>query len=129
MGLLLLSCKKHKCPVQVQSVSHKTAKRNYEQQIEGLIVRTTTDLTFGFIYCRSTPTEPEINAINDHFKECDILMGDLNLSHRISSDQRKLETLCKGAKVNALKEITRSISFNHSGFGEGSHHKLNETIE
>ena len=39
-------------------------------------------------------------------------MGDLNLSHRIPNDQKKVTSLCQGTKVSALKEITRSISGN-----------------
>ena len=39
-------------------------------------------------------------------------MGDLNLSHRIESDHKKVMSLCQETKVNALKEITRSISSN-----------------
>ena len=72
----------------------------------------TNALTFGFIYCRTTPTDSEIVSINKHFKECNVLMGDLNLSQRIPIDQEKVISLCQETKVNALKEITRSISGN-----------------
>ena len=72
----------------------------------------TNGLDFGFICCRSTPNDPEIKAINKHFNECNLLMGDFNLSHRIPQDQEKVKNLCQQSKVNALKEITRSISIN-----------------
>ena len=39
-------------------------------------------------------------------------MGDLNLSHRVTQDQDKLNALCQDSKFSALKEITRSISKN-----------------
>ena len=67
---------------------------------------------FGFIYCRSTPTNPEITAICRDFNPCDILMGDFNLSHRSTDDKTKVTRLCQDNKINALKEITRSVSNN-----------------
>ena len=39
-------------------------------------------------------------------------MGDFNLSHRVKEDQQKIKDLCQESMVNALKEITRSISNN-----------------
>ena len=86
MGLLLISNKKSKFPSQVENICHKSAKRNGQNQIEGLIVKISSGLTFGFLYCRSTPTELEIVSINKYFMECTVLMGDLNLSHRIQND-------------------------------------------
>ena len=112
MGLLLLSGKKSKLPTQVENICHKTAKRNGQNQIEGLIVRISNGLTFGFIYCRSAPTELEIVSINRYFIDCNVFMGDLNLSHRIQNDQQKIVSLCQETKVNVLKEITRSVSWN-----------------
>ena len=67
---------------------------------------------FGFVYCRSTPTNPEIKAMCKFFDGCDILMGDFNLSHRCKEDQEKVIKLCQGNKINALKEVTRAISNN-----------------
>ena len=69
-------------------------------------------MTLGFIYSRSTPTDPEIKSINKHFGECTLLMGDFNLSHRLPKDQLKVKALCQETKVDALNEITRSISNN-----------------
>jgi hypothetical protein len=67
---------------------------------------------FGFVYCRSTPNTKEIKAMCNFFHECNILMGDFNLSHKSSEDQAKNSKLCDGQKINALKEITRSMSGN-----------------
>ena len=39
-------------------------------------------------------------------------MGDLNLSHRNLEDQQKIVELCQEEKINALHEITRSLSNN-----------------
>ena len=75
-------------------------------------MRLTNGLKFGFIYCRSTPTDSEIKPINKYFNECNVLMGDFNLSHRIPNDQKKVINLCHEKKVSALSEITRSISNN-----------------
>ena len=112
MGLLLLTSKKSKFHDQIQSVTHQTAKREDNLQIQGVIVRMVNGLICGFIYCRSTPTEAEIKAINKSFSECNLLMGDFNLSHRIFNDQQKIIGLCKKSKVSVLSEITRSISNN-----------------
>ena len=111
MGLLLLASRASKFNGKVL-ITHQTAKRNGSLQIEGIIIRLKYDLKFGFVYCKSTPTNPEIKAINKYFNECNILMGDLNLSHRIKQDQEKIEILCHQSRFSALKEITRSISNN-----------------
>ena len=76
------------------TVTYQTAKREGSLQMEGLIVRT-ENLTFGFVYCRSTPSSSEVKAIKKYFGECNILMGDLNLSHRIHKDQEKVKDLCQ----------------------------------
>ena len=81
-------------------------------QIEGIILRLECNLIIGFLYCRSTPNDSEIKALKKHFGECDVLMGDLNLSHRVLKDQEKLTQLCDDSKVSVLHEITRSISRN-----------------
>ena len=112
MGLMFLTSKKSAIIEQVQSVTHQTLKRVNSLQVQGLIVRLTNGDNYGFVYCRTTPINPEIKAICKHFDECHILMGDFNLSHRIIEDQAKIENLCQGNKVNALKEITRSMSNN-----------------
>ena len=112
MGLLLLSSKKSNIIDQIQTITHQTTKREGQLQIQGLIVRLKNFMKLGFLYSRSTPTDPEIKAINKHFAECTLLMGDFNLSHRISKDQLKIKALCQGTKISALTEITRSISNN-----------------
>ena len=111
MGLILLSSRTSKFNGQV-SITHQTAKRDGHLQIEGIIMRLKCDLKFGFVYCRSSPTFSEIKAINRYFEECNVLMGDFNLSHRDKQDQNKITTLCQQSKFSALKEITRSISQN-----------------
>ena len=81
--------------------------------MQGLTIELVSGHKFGFIYCRTSPNLSEIEAICKQFEECDILMGDLNLSHRIAEDKKKLERLLlQGKKFNSLQEITRSISDN-----------------
>ena len=111
MGLLLLKSKESKLIGQV-TISYKTAKRNEDTQIEGLIVKLENGINIGFLYCRSTPTIKEIEGITKNFEECNLLIGDLNLSHRIESDKEKLIRLCNNTKMNILHEITRSVSNN-----------------
>ena len=112
MGLLLLFSKKSGYCNQLLSLTIQTLKRADSLQIQGLIVRMMNGLKLGFIYCRSTPTEQEIRAINKSFCECNIIMGDFNLSHRINADKEKLKSLCQNDKVSILREITRSQSNN-----------------
>ena len=111
MGLLLLKSKKSKFSGKI-SITYQTAKREDKLQIEGLIVNAREDLILGFVYCRSTPNESEIKAMNKYFGMCNVLMGDFNLSHRIARDQAKIVTLCQSKKVSCLKEITRALSNN-----------------
>jgi len=66
-------------------ISHSAAKREGKLQIEALIVKLGNGITIGFVYCRTTPTNAEIDALKKLFSGCDILMGDLNISQRISS--------------------------------------------
>ena len=112
MGLILLTSKKSSINDQIQSITYQSVSRQKKLQIQGLIVRLIKGINFGFVYCRSTPSNQEIKAIYTDFKECNIVMGDFNLSHRISEDQRKIVELCQQQKVNALNEITRSLSNN-----------------
>ena len=111
MGLMLLSSRGSKFNGQV-SITHQTAKRDESFQIEGIVLRLKPNLNIGFVYCRSSPTHQEIKAINKYFEECNILMGDFNLSHRVIQDQEKVKNLCQQTKFSALNEITRAVSNN-----------------
>ena len=50
--------------------------------------------------------------MNKHFQECNVLMGDFNLTFKKEGEQRKIDSLCKSDKYMALKEITRIQSNN-----------------
>ena len=69
MGLILLTNKNSNIQDQFQSVTYLPAKRNDKLQIQGLVVRLTNGIKFGFIYCRSSPTNPDILKINKHFSD------------------------------------------------------------
>ena len=112
MGMMLLVSKKSKVANFMKDITHQTAKREDNLQIQGLVVRMNGWGCYGFIYCRTTPTNGEVKGINKYFKECDVLMGDLNLSNQNLTDQEKLSILCQNNKVSLLDEITRSISNN-----------------
>ena len=116
MGLMLLTSKKSSIQNYFKSVTHLPALRNNKLQIQGLIVRLTNGFNFGFIYCRSSPNNPEIKAIRKYFGECNFLMGDFNLSHRIKGDRLKIKNLCEETKISILQEITRTISINQLDF-------------
>ena len=112
MGMLLLSNRRSNVVDKIHNITHQTAERENNLQVQGLIVRMTTGISFGFVYSRSTPNNPEIKAICKYFAECNVLMGDFNLSHKNQDDQLKVVKLCQGKKFSALKEITRSMSNN-----------------
>ena len=111
MGLLLLTPRKNMFK-KVEGVSHHTSKRDGSVQIQGVIVRLKCGLSLGFIYCRSSPTNEEIEHIKKVYSGCISLMGDFNLSHRISSQSAKLRTICGKSKISILHEITRAMSYN-----------------
>ena len=110
MGLLLMSSKG--TLNQIVNISHHSIVDEGSLQIQGLKVRLASNTSVGAIYCRRTPTTNDIQKINEVFGDCDILMGDFNLSHRIDNHQKKLKKLCDYGKQSTLKEITRSISNN-----------------
>ena len=58
-------------------------------QIEALLVKVDDGLQIGFIYCRTKPTNEEINAIKKLFSKSHIIMGDINLSHKDEEDKSK----------------------------------------
>ena len=109
---MLLTSKTSSIDDQIRSVKHQSSSREKKLQIQGLVIRLIHGTILGFIYCRSTPSNSEIEAICKDFEKCNILMGDFNLSHRVSEDQQKILKLCQKKKSNALNEITRSLSNN-----------------
>ena len=112
MGLLILSSKKSMISDQIRNITHQVVERNGNLQIQGLIVSLISGFDLRFIYCRSSPNNPEIKAINKYFDGCTALLGDFNLSHRNDQDKQKIMALCNETKVSALREITRAISNN-----------------
>ena len=88
MGLLLLISKKSNISGSL-SITYQTAKRGDHVQIEGIIVKDVEELILGFIYCRSTPTDAEIKAINKYFGECNVLLGDFNLAIELQVIKQK----------------------------------------
>ena len=107
---MLLSGKNNR--YKVIDVIHRTAMRKNILQIQGIILKLSCAITLGFIYCKSTPTATEAKAIKIVFEECDALLGDLNLSHRVKDDVEKMKIICDDSKSSILNDITRSISNN-----------------
>ena len=114
MGLLILASKcinNRKRPM-INNVLCQTANRNDKLQIQGLTIKINDSLNVGFLYCRTKPTDKEVQAIIKYFQECQVLFGDLNLSIKDSADLKKLKCLCNKQKEIALKETTRILSNN-----------------
>ena len=112
MGLILLSSNNSLIKDQLKSVRYQTARRDDSLQIQGLLVRLLKPLSIGFVYCRTTPNEREIRGIKKYFGECQTIMGDFNLSPKLTKDLKKLNVLCGNEKMIHLKEITRRLSDN-----------------
>ena len=112
MGLLLLTSNNNDSRLKIEHVEEFNVKRKGSLQCQGILVRLKDGLRLGFIYCRSTPNNQEVEQIKKYFAECDVLMGDLNLSHKIEEEKGKIRKLCEPRKFSALTEITRSASNN-----------------
>lgn len=112
MGILALTSKRSKVTKLLENASYDILKRNTHAQIEALVIAMKNNDKYGFVYCRSKPTYPEIRAMCKYFEDCKILMGDLNLSNRCSDDQEKLLKLCGLKKISFLQEITHSSNIN-----------------
>ena len=112
MGLLLLTPKDLNMRSKMASVSYQCAQRDKDLQIQGIVVKMKSGLSVGFLYCRSTPNNPEIKAINKYFEDCQFLLGDFNLSTKILQDNKKIKQLCGSKKFLVLEETTRVISDN-----------------
>ena len=112
MGLIALASKNSILSGKFNNFKHIHVKRNECLQIQGMILSFKNDINFGFLYSRSTPNKNEINYIQKAFNDCDVIMGDLNLSHKKKEDQQKLDILCGNKKKSILNELTRSISNN-----------------
>ena len=112
MGLILISPKSSTTMTILKSLRYQKVLRHDKLHIQGLIVRFTNQVKIGFVYCRSTPTEIEVNSTKKTFRECNILMGDFNLSTKKEAERKKIDSLCHNTKYQALKEITRRMSNN-----------------
>ena len=84
MGLMLLTSRKTVAADKIQNSTHQVVNRENTLQIQCLIISMANRQKFGFVYCRSTPNTKEIKAMRNFFQECNILMGDFNLSHKSS---------------------------------------------
>ena len=114
MGLILLSPKLSEMPSKIESFRLYTEKRSGQLQVQVLTIRILKRMNIGFIYCRSSPNDKETKKIRKilESEECDILMGDLNLSSKSPKDKKKLDLLCENKMTILLTEITRRISNN-----------------
>ena len=95
MGLLLLAPKTSNVRTILKSLRYQKASRNDSLQIQGLIVRFTNDINIGFVYCRTTPNEDEVKATKKCFNECQVIMGDFNLSPKKETEQKSRPRLFK----------------------------------
>ena len=112
MGMIVLSSKASCVQMKIVSIEYNTLKRDVTNQIEGLFINMKNKQQFGYIYCRTKPTNSEVHAIKNFFQDSTIILGDFNLSHRMEDDQTKVLKLCEPQRYSALHEITRVDSLN-----------------
>ena len=110
MGFIILSPKSSEIVAQIKSVRHQNLNRNGKLQIQGLIIQFCWSKNIGFVYCRSSPFTIEVKKILNWFQECHILMGDINLSYKSPTDQKKLDIFRSYEMKMLLKEITRRLT-------------------
>ena len=70
MGLILLTKLNGSIASKIESSTHEVVKRDGNLQIQGLILRVINGYNLGFVYCRSSPTNAEVKAMNKYFNEC-----------------------------------------------------------
>ena len=66
---------------------------------------------FGFVYIRETPNKDELAKIQHMFRNCSLIMGDINLDPNRSDDVEKLADLCGHSLTRILHEPT-TLNFN-----------------
>ena len=115
MGLLLLipKSKAPKILPFIQSFTELTLKKDANKlQCQGMRLKFQGDdgVDIGFLYCRTSPTVKECEAIVRKFNQCHFVLGDINLSPNHADDKRKLDIICADNKCLALNEITRLAS-------------------
>ena len=108
MGLLIL------CPKQNEETEHVESKvlRSYRDSSCQVVIQSFTEpinATYAYIYLRpNTGNREQIRRILEDYycRDCDVIMGDLNLNPRISTDSERLKELCSDNKTLALQEVT-----------------------
>ena len=112
MGLMILTNKDYSYQAHIKSTVYLPSDRDRKLQSQSIKLELKNELQLGFLYCRSDPNMEEAENIKEYFQECNVLLGDFNLSHRLKRDMSKIETICNESKTSLLTEITRKQSNN-----------------
>ena len=59
-----------------------------------------------FLYIRETPNSDESLKLSKTLRNCDCIIGDLNLNPKIPEQKERLLTICGKTKHMALHEVT-----------------------
>ena len=103
MGFLVLLSKSS--PLKLKSSDFESSSKSDKSGVNVQILRVKLlSWTAAFVYINHSPNETELSQLTDAFKNCHIVMGDLNLDP--NREQRKLEKLCGDKKVRVLNEVT-----------------------
>ena len=110
MGIMMLKSKQS-IKENVKYISEqKYTKRNVTQIQVLFATFPEFGVNAGFLYTRQTPTIEEIKLLKHCLRDCDVLMGDLNLDHTREEDSQKLKRL-RERRTSVLNEVT-TIRFN-----------------
>ena len=116
MGLILLHSKSSTFPMQSFDTDSKEGVKTVQGRqivyVQGIRVSIEQlKRKFGFVYIRETPTKEEITKIQHMFRNCSLIMGDINLDPNRSADVEKLTILCGHSLTRILHEPT---TFNYN---------------
>ena len=118
MGMLLLVSKQSNIKeeeIEMNSKQGETIQQGQIMVYVQVIRIKVLHLKVGFVYIRETPGAAELQRLIEAFRNCDCIMGDLNLDPVRGSDKEKLQKLCGPDRVMILQEhtTTRSNQLDH----------------
>ena len=116
MGLILLHSKSSRFPLKSFVIDSKEGVKTvqgrqivYVQAIRVMVEQLKRKI--GFVYIRETPTKEEAKLIQYTFRNCSLIMGDINLDPNRSADVEKLTMICGLTLTRILHEPT-TLNYN-----------------
>ena len=105
MGILILASKTSKFLLELKVGVSDTMLKGGQPQIQ-CISCSLKEMTFSFVYCRTTPNISEAEWVYDKTKDNYYILGDFNLDPTISSQKYCISKIYGNNKISLLNEIT-----------------------